>query len=101
MKFVIVETLKGFEVWPDATGSKLTAIFTERSDAEMFVVYASTSGDDRIRNAAFNIASAFPDLNYNNQPINPNGELVLKIARIISADFPARAVTRTEGEGEK
>lgn len=89
-KFVIVDTDQGSEVWPDAADGKLAAVFAKRSDAEYFVVAmsGSHSHDDKIRNVAFNIASAFPDLNYSKKPINQNGELVSRIAQIIRAGFP-------------
>lgn len=38
--FVIVETGKGHEVWPDPDGP-ITAVFTERADADLFVFAAS------------------------------------------------------------
>lgn len=38
--FVVVETDKGHEVWPDPDGP-ITAVFTERSDADLFVFAAS------------------------------------------------------------
>lgn len=87
-EYVIVETERGAEVWPNIEGAPITATFTQREAAELFVASVGVT-EARIRNVAFNIASAFPELNYSGKPINPNGELVLKIMQIILADFPA------------
>lgn len=100
-QFVIVETDRGVEVWPNTVGSFLTAIFTFRSDADAFVSYASKSDAGRIQNAALEVARAFPDLNYSNQPINPGGELVQRIARIISVDFPVIPEREAEIQSER
>lgn len=86
MNYVIVDTDKGSEVWPNEQGAPLVATFTKRSDAELFIASVGVTAD-RIHNTAFNIASAFPALNLSNAPVNPNGEFVLKIARIIESDF--------------
>lgn len=99
-RFVIVETERGTEVWPNAIASKIVAIFTHRIDAELFVEYCSRSDTDRIHNAALEIARAFPDLNYSNAPINPHGELVQRIARIIAADFPVAKFNEPERDTE-
>lgn len=48
--YVVVETNKGHEVWPDPEGP-ITAVFTEQADADLFVFAASllplTSVEDR------------------------------------------------------
>lgn len=41
------------------------------------------SRDNKIKAAAYAVACDFPDLNYSGKPINPDSELVLRIAALI------------------